>query len=157
MFGNIKNIIIVASVSISLASVGASAWLYKKSNDEISRLTNENSTLSVALDTTNESLDELQGEYDRVQESLRQLQNDFIESRRQGQLLEDRFEGHDIGRMAERYPGLIQNIINGGTEDAFRCFEIMSGSPLTEEERNATNGNEFNKECPWLFGDADAR
>jgi len=46
---------------------------------------------------------------------------------------------------------LVQRIINNASDNAMRCFEILSGSPLTDNERNAQNGQEFNSECPFLF------
>ena len=44
----------------------------------------------------------------------------------------------------------IERITNGASTLATRCIEIASGSPLTEEEKNATKKSEINSECPSI-------
>ena len=56
----------------------------------------------------------------------------------------------DIGKLAIERTGAIERIINKGSENAKRCIEIASGSPLTEQEKNATKKSEINPECPSL-------
>ena len=56
----------------------------------------------------------------------------------------------DIGKLAiERTPA-VEKVINKGADNATRCIEIASGSPLTEQEKNATKKSEINPECPSL-------
>jgi hypothetical protein len=38
-----------------------------------------------------------------------------------------------------------------GTKNALRCLELATGSPLTEEEKNAPTPLEANRECPALI------
>ena len=47
-------------------------------------------------------------------------------------------------------PNLVENIINNATDDVNRCFEILSGSPLTLEEIDATKQSEINASCPAI-------
>src|SRR5210317_1812625 len=56
----------------------------------------------------------------------------------------------DIGKLAIERTKVIERIINKGSENAKRCIEIASGSPLTEEEKNATKKSEINPECPSI-------
>ena len=56
----------------------------------------------------------------------------------------------DIGKLAIERTGAIERIINKGSENAKRCIEIASGSPLTEQEKNATKKSEINPECPSI-------
>ena len=56
----------------------------------------------------------------------------------------------DIGKLAIEKSKVIERIINKGSDNAARCMEIASGSPLTEEEKNATKKSEINTECPSL-------
>ncbi len=64
--------------------------------------------------------------------------------------LQKRFEkgNRDLGRLAAVKTKSIQKIINNGTSNALRCMEIASGSPLTEQEKNATTRSEINSICP---------
>lgn len=59
-------------------------------------------------------------------------------------------EKRDIGALAEQNPALMRRAINRGTNNAMRCMEIATGSPLTEKEKNATKKSEINPECPDL-------
>jgi hypothetical protein len=56
----------------------------------------------------------------------------------------------DMGELAIGKPELIEKIINRGTVNAKRCYEIATGSPLTEEELNATKRSQINPECPHI-------
>ena len=66
--------------------------------------------------------------------------------------LDKRFskKDRDIGKLAIDRTKVIERIINKGSDNATRCIEIASGSPLTEEEKNATKKSEINPECPSL-------
>ena len=66
--------------------------------------------------------------------------------------LDKRFskKDRDIGKLAIERTGAIERVINKGSDNATRCIEIASGSPLTEKEKNATKKSEINPECPSL-------
>ena len=66
--------------------------------------------------------------------------------------LDKRFskKDRDIGKLAIDRTKVIERIINKGSDNATRCIGIASGSPLTEEEKNATKKSEINPECPSL-------
>ena len=66
--------------------------------------------------------------------------------------LDKRFtkKNRDIGKLAIDRTGAIERVINKGADNATRCIEIASGSPLTEEEKNATRKSEINPECPSI-------
>ena len=53
--------------------------------------------------------------------------------------LDKRFskKDRDIGKLAIDRTKVIERIINKGSDNATRCIEIASGSPLTESEKNA--------------------
>ena len=66
--------------------------------------------------------------------------------------LDKRFskKDRDIGKLAIDRTKVIERIINKGSDNATRCIEIASGSPLTEDEKNATKKSEINPECPSI-------
>ena len=43
---------------------------------------------------------------------------------------------------------LVEKVIDKGSKDMLRCLEIVSGSPLTEEELNVTKKSKANTQCP---------
>ena len=66
--------------------------------------------------------------------------------------LDKRFnkKNRDVGKLAIAKTKSIERITNGASALATRCIEIASGSPLTEEEKNATKKSEINSECPGI-------
>jgi uncharacterized protein YPO0396 len=57
---------------------------------------------------------------------------------------------HELDILAASKPGLVVKIINRASDNELRCFEIQSGSPLTEDELAATKKSQSNGECPEL-------
>ena len=56
-------------------------------------------------------------------------------------------ERRDIGNLAVSKPKSIERIERKREQQRARCFEIAQGSPLTEEELNATKKSQINAEC----------
>jgi hypothetical protein len=56
-------------------------------------------------------------------------------------------ERRDVGALAVAKPKSIQRIEGKREQQRARCFEIAQGSPLTEEELNATKKSQINAEC----------
>ena len=59
-------------------------------------------------------------------------------------------ERRDIGNLAVNKPKSIERIERKREQQRARCFEIAQGSPLTEEELNATKKSQINAECTNL-------
>jgi uncharacterized protein YaaW (UPF0174 family) len=87
-----------------------------------------------------EDVDDLLTEQSRVnkdQQKINSVTNKLLEKLRR----------HDMGKLAQEKPKLIENIVNDASNDVNRCIEILSGSPLTMEEINATKPSEINRSC----------
>lgn len=56
----------------------------------------------------------------------------------------------DFGALAAEKPELVERLVNRGSAAAYRCIEIASGSPLTEQELAATTRDSINRECPSI-------
>ena len=59
-------------------------------------------------------------------------------------------ERRDVGALAVAKPKSIERIEGKREQQRARCFEIAQGSPLTEEELNATKKSQINAECTNL-------
>ena len=70
------------------------------------------------------------------------LQKQFIQIRDRNRVLENRLSRHDIGNLGVSRPESTERVLNGATKNVSRCFEIISGSPLTEKELSATKSKE---------------
>lgn len=137
---------------------GGAYYYYTTTQSSITLLTTNNATLkssnvtlSGAVTSANETIDYLQDSYDTIQEDYDNVVSEMQIARKNNRILVDKIEGSRIANIGIAKPQLTQDIINNATDDAFRCFELLSGSPLTNNERNAENAIEFNKECPWFF------
>jgi regulator of replication initiation timing len=154
---------IIIAILISLMS-GAAFFYYKATQNRIESLIEEATVLqenNKQLITANQSnlkaIDDLQSSYQKVQEDFSRVQSEFQIIRMQNNELRERLGRHELDALAAAKPGLVERTINNASLNALRCFELMSGSPLTERERNARNEREFNSECPWLFSDLVTR
>jgi predicted nuclease with TOPRIM domain len=102
--------------------------------ETITELLSDNERKNTTISTLNEKLQ-------ASRKSVTDLENKFDKT---SKLLGER----DIGRLAVGRPEIIERIINKGTEDVNRCFEILSGKPLTQEEIDADRPSKSNTSCP---------
>jgi hypothetical protein len=157
------NILRIVSVLFVVGIIAAGYFYVQKLQNELLLATANTATLQAnaaalesAVATNEATIAALQEEYEKVLELFATVDQEFAEIREQNRELSERFEDADLGRLTDARPGLIENIVNRATDAAGRCFELLSGAPLNDQERNATNGREFNQECPWLWPGADA-
>ena len=130
---------------------GIGYWYYNDTQERIAILQENNAQLNIAVQTNEETINSLQADYAAIQAENTRISAEYAAIRRQNSILADKLADMDLGLLASQRPESIERAVNRGTENAGRCFELLSGSPLTEEERNATDGETFNKECPWLW------
>lgn len=148
MFG-FKSYLIIGAVALTL--VGGFYLYYKDSQARIALLVENNAKLELSVKMNEQTIQYLEDNYDQVNQKLTKVNSEFAEARLQNRALLDRLNKHDLGYLASQKPALVQNTINKASDAAARCFELLSGAPLTDNERNATNGKSFNTECPWMF------
>jgi cell division protein FtsB len=130
---------------------GIGYWYYTDTQARMAVLQENNAKLNIAVQTNEETINSLQADYAAIQAENTRINAEYAAIRRQNSVLASKLADMDLGLLASQRPESIERAVNRGTENASRCFEILSGSPLSEEERNATDGESFNKECPWLW------
>lgn len=150
---------IIIGILIALMS-GAVYYYYDTTQTRISELIANTATLeanNLAITNANEqniqTIDDLQSSYQKVQEDFSRVQSEFQIVRLQNKELKERLGQHELDALAAAKPGVVERVINNASINAMRCFELMSGAPLNEKERNAKNDKEFNSECPWVYFD----
>jgi FtsZ-binding cell division protein ZapB len=135
-----------------IALMGFSGYVYYTETQKTITILNENNAkLEVAIQSSEDALESLQGNIKAMQEENDRINKEYANIRKQNGLLASKLERLDLGAAAVVNPDGIGKAVNLGTINAGRCFEILSGSELTEYERNAENAKIFNKECPWLW------
>ena len=94
-------------------------YYYKDTQQRIKTLTENNAKLTADLNLANEKFNKVNASGER----------------------------RDIGNLAVSKPKSIERIERKREQQRARCFEIAQGSPLTEEEINATKKSQINAEC----------
>jgi chromosome segregation ATPase len=133
------------------ALLGAGAYVMKLQKDNV--ILKENAVKLESAIAEQQSLIENQKKDFQEILAANQKMNELVTNLKKDlDDLDKRFnkKNRDIGKLAIDKTKVIERIINKAGDKATRCIEIASGSPLTEEEKNATKKSEINTECPNL-------
>jgi len=151
----------LVAVVMFMTMLGGGAYKYYTSTQNtIMQLTTNNTQLKEnqkqleeAVQKANATVEYLQNNFETIKKNFEEASAQLQISREQNNQLTERLGRHEIGVLAIAKPQLVERIINNASSEAMRCFELLSGAPLTEEEKNAENERQFNSECPWLYVD----
>jgi len=130
---------------------GIGYWYYNDTQERMAILQENNAKLNTAVELNEQTISSLEQDYEKASSELASLNEAYTAIRRQNQQLADKLQEIDLTAAAIANAEGIERAVNRGTENAGRCFELLSGAELTEKERTAKNGIAFNKECPWLY------
>lgn len=140
--------------------VGAAYFYYNTTQEriavyltDIATLSATVSTLETALAENLKTINDMQEDFIQVREAFDQANIDFQIIRQNNRKLIDRLNDLDVNSFALSNPSETETVLNELTTNSFRCFEILSGAPLTSSEMEAISGEEFNPECPWLWSE----
>ena len=133
------------------AVIGAGAYVLKLQRDnailkenavKLESAVQEQRTL---IENQKKDFQEILDANNKMNELVNVLKKDLDE-------LDKRFnkKNRDVGKLAIAKTESVERITNGASALAIRCVEIASGSPLTEEEKNATKKSQINSECPSI-------
>jgi hypothetical protein len=134
---------------IIFALIGAGAYVMKLQRDNT--VLKENAVkLESAISEQKQVIENQKKDFAEILEANKKINQLVNNLKKDLDDLDKRFNKgeRDIGKLALERTGAIERIINKGSENAKRCIEIASGSPLTEQEKNATKKSEINPECP---------
>ena len=133
------------------AVIGAGAYVLKLQRDNAIlkenavKLESAISEQKQVIENQKKDFEEILNANKKINELINNLKKDLDD-------LDKRFtkKDRDIGKLAIDRTKSVERVINKGADNATRCIEIASGSPLTEEEKNATKKSEINPECPSI-------
>ena len=140
-----------AMALMMLVLCGAFWWYYNDSQERMAILNANNAKLETAVAISEEAVSTLQADFRKANEELNRVNTEFAAIREQNRVLSDKLARHDLAVLGAGKPGLVERLVDRGSANAGRCFEILSGAPLTNNEMEATDGKSFNPECPWLW------
>ncbi len=139
------------------AMAGLGYWYYQDTQKKMAILHENNAKLETATKVQEETIKQIESDLDMVNSIAASTTKELVEARQQVETIRGKFNkqskllgSRDLGKMAISKAKPIKKIINKGTVNSLRCFEIMSGQPLTEEEQNATKPSRLNNMCPSI-------
>ena len=143
---------IAGIMAVLLLAISASFyWYYSNSQERIAILLQNNAKLEIAVQTNEQTIASLKANIESINATLTRVNSAFSDTRVENRQLVDRLAKHELVVLAATKPVLVEGIINNASDKALRCFELLSGSPLTDKEKDAKNAKSFNSECPWLW------
>ena len=136
---------------LASAVIGAGAYVLKLQKDNA--ILKENAVkLESAITEQKELIENQKKDFEEIVAANKKMNELMSKLNKDLEDLDKRFNknNRDIGKLAIERTKVIEKIFNKGSENAHRCIEIASGSPLTEKEKNATKKSEINPECPSI-------
>lgn len=148
MFGGLRIYIIGL---IILAVIGAGGYVLKLQKDNAILQANA-IKLESAIAEQKTLIENQKKDFEEILNANKRINALMDTLKKEMDDLDKRFnkKNRDLGKDAIAKTSAVEKIINGASKDATRCVEIASGSPLTEQEKNAKKKSEINSQCPSL-------
>jgi len=124
MFDKLTIILLVVGIALS----GGGYLLYSKMKNDIKFLEEQNTTLKNVNKSNVETLNKERENSKRQVENILSLRTELGEAEAYLDELQRLFQDHDLTRLAEEKPGLIERRINDGTKDVFDSIEQFTRS-----------------------------
>lgn len=147
-------IVIILIVIMGIGGGGGYMY-YQGSQQEKATLIAEAAVRDTKIALQNEAIAQAVRDREKIQQVVNNLNQRFAQSQKDYDNLVGRFGKlsanfgtRDLGKLAENKPKLIERVISRASARVLRCFEILSGSPLTNKEITATKPSQINTECP---------
>ncbi len=145
ILGKIKMLLILTVV---IGAVGFGVWKYYQYTQEQIRIYAVNAaTAELAQQQVEAAVESLKRDMVEIQAQFTKVTSQFEVAQGRVDALENKLSEHEIGNLAQKKPKLIEKIVDKGTKDVLRCYEILTGSPLTEDEIAVTKKSKANTTC----------
>jgi len=136
-------------LTVVIGAVGFGAWKYYQYTQEQIRIYAVNAaTAELAQQNAEAAIESIKKDMVEIQAQYKAVSEEFEVAKGRVSKLEEKLSEHEIGNLAQKKPKLIEKIIDKGTADVLRCYEILTGSPLTDEEIAVTKKSKANTTCP---------
>ena len=140
-----------------LAGLGGGYMYVKNLKADLAVSEANNMKLEQSVADQKAVIEQVQADFKKQQEISKKLQETNLTLAKELRDTEEKFnkvnasgKKRDVGALALKKAKIMEKVINKGTANANRCFEIATGSPLTEKEKNATKKSQINPECPSI-------
>lgn len=146
LFSRLKTrLISIMAVSLIIA---AAYFYYTNTQSRLATYAANQALLTASIQQQQLTIDQLQNDISLMTDTLTTLNTEFADSRNRVRELENTFRENsgggerDFGEIAAQRAALVERIVNNGTQDVLRCFELLSGAAATPEEIASENFND---------------
>ena len=149
---------IVIILVILLAGGGFGAWTYMEklqADNQVLQINQEvlkenELKLNDAIAEQQAVIVEKQRQAEQVQVANNALRAETSRLSKEKGNLAKKLGRHELDILAQNKPGLVARVINRASDNALRCFEVLTGAPLTPKEAAADKPSLYNRECPTI-------
>ena len=117
--------LIVILVVLSGVGYGAISY-YNDTQERIATLRDNNAKLEVANKSKEEALKTIQSNVEKTNKLNKELQGKLQNAEVYQDELRRKLQKHDLTRLSEKKPGLVEKKINEGTQKLFNDFESIT-------------------------------
>ena len=140
---------------LMLAMGGIVYWYYNDTQEKLAILHENNAKLETATKVQKQAIEDMEHQVELVSKIAKETSDQLAKSRKKIEEVSNKFNkqskllgSRDIGKLAISKAKVIEKIIDKASLNILRCFEIVSGKPLTEKEKNAEKPSQLNSSCP---------
>jgi len=107
-------------------------YYYKDTQARIQILTENSAKLEQATQTQKQTIDTLIADAEKFAKLNSELQLELVRASDYKNELIGKLRRHDLTRLSQQKPGLIEKRINNGTKKLFESFESITTPPIIE-------------------------
>ena len=107
-------------------------YYYKDTQARIQILTENSAKLEQATQTQKQTIDTLIADAEKFAKLNSELQLELVRANDYKNELIGKLRRHDLTRLSQQKPGLIEKRINNGTKKLFESFESITTPPIIE-------------------------
>ena len=117
--------LIIILVVLSGVGYGAISY-YNDTQERLATLRDNNAKLEVANKSKEEALKTIQSNVEKTNKLNKELQGRLQDAEVYQDELRKKLQKHDLTRLSEKKPGLVEKKINEGTQKLFNDFESIT-------------------------------
>ena len=103
-------------------------YYYKDTQERIQILTENSAKLEIAASTQKQTINTLVADAKKYQQLNKELNSNLEHANDYKNSLIAKLRKHDLTRLSQQKPGLVEKKINNGTAKLFRSLEAISGA-----------------------------
>ena len=104
-------------------------YYYKDTQERIQTLTENSAKLEIAAETQKQTINTLVADAKKYQQLNKELNNKLEHANDYKNNLIAKLRKHDLTRLSQQKPGLVEKKINNGTKRLFKSFESITTMP----------------------------